>query len=149
MRTVVTFESDKFNLTDEGQSSGDYGCYGQDLAKWLIDRLRAAGTETDSEPRQEDFGWYVNYSLGGQPFCAVIGNVGGESWFIVVERVTGFLRSLLGERHRHVPEAGVDILHRVLSTSPELRNIRWHKWEAFRRGGADTFSSGSASPEAL
>lgn len=40
----------------------------------------------DAEPGQEDFGWYVNYSVGDQPYCAVIGHVGGEVWFVAVER---------------------------------------------------------------
>jgi hypothetical protein len=148
MRTVATFESNEFNLTEHRDYFMNEGCYGDDLGKWLIDRLRAAGAETDSDPQQEDFGWYVNYSLDDQPFCAVIGNIGGESWFVVVERVTGFLGSVLGGRHRNVPDRGIEILHRIFSSSPELRNLQWHKWGAFRRGGPDAFSSGSSSPDA-
>ena len=148
MRTVATFESDKFNLSESKEYFMNEGCYGDDLGKWLIGQLRAHGIETDPEPEQEDFGWYFNYTIGGQPFSAVIGNVEGESWFVVVERITGFLGSILGGRNRKVPDSGVTELHRILSSSPEVKNLQWHHWERFRRGGESAFSSGSSTPNA-
>jgi hypothetical protein len=148
MRTVATFESGKFNLTEHKDYFINEGCYGDDLGKWLISQLRAAGAETDSEPGQEDFGWYVNYTIGSQPFCAVIGNVGGEFWFVAVERATGFLGSVFGGRNRNVPESGVMQLHQLLSSSPDVKNLKWHHWEKFKKGGENAFSSGSSKPNA-
>ena len=108
MRTVATFDSREFNLTEHREHFINEGCFGDDLGRWLIERLRAAGAVPDAEPGQEDFGWYVNYSVGDQSYCAVIGNVGGEFWFVAVERVTGFVGSILGQRRRSVPVAGID-----------------------------------------
>lgn len=148
MRTVATFKSEKFNLTDNKEYFINEGCFGDDLGKWLISQLRAAGAEPEAEPSQEDFGWYVNYTFKAQPFCAVIGNVEGEFWFIVVERVTGFFGSILGSRNRNVPSGGVTLIHRILSSSPDVTDLQWHRWDAFGKGGADAFSSGTASPMA-
>jgi len=148
MRTVATFDSREFNLTEHREHFINEGCFGDDVGRWLIERLRAAGAVPDAEPGQEDFGWYVNYSVGDQPYCAVIGSVGGEFWFVAVERVTGFVGSILGQRRRSVPIAGIDCIHRILSASTEISNLKWHHWDAFRRGGAEAFSSGTELPDA-
>jgi hypothetical protein len=148
MRTVATFDSAAFNLTEHRAHYVNEGCFGDDVGRWLIERLPSAGAVAEPEPGQEDFGWYVNYSVGDQPFCAVIGNVGGEFWFVAVERVTGFLGSMLGQRTRSVPIAGIDCIHHVLSTSPDVRNLKWHYWSAFKRGGAEAFDAGADLPSA-
>jgi hypothetical protein len=148
MRTVATFDSREFNLIEHRDYFINEGCFGDDLGRWLIARLRATGIQADPEPRAEDFGWYVNYTIGNERFCAVIGNVGGEFWFVAVERVAGFLSSVFGGRRRNVPESGVMRLHEILSAAPEVRNLKWHHWDAFRRGGATAFDDGAAIPSA-
>ena len=134
MRTVATFDSREFNLTEHREYFINEGCFGDDLGRWLIGKLRAAGADTASEPGQEDFGWYVDYTVGIQPFCAVIGNVSGEFWFIVVERAAGFLGSVLGRRRRNIPESGITCLHQILSSCSEVSRLKWHHWDSFKRG---------------
>ena len=148
MRTVATFDSQTFNLTQHREYFINHGCFGDDLGRWLIVKLRAAGADPAAEPGQEDFGWYVNYTIGDQPFCAVIGNVGGEFWFVAVERVTGFLGSIVGKRQRSIPEVGIDCLHQILSSSPEVSNLKWHHWASFKRGDAYALTAGSPTPSA-
>jgi hypothetical protein len=148
MRTVATFESREFNLTEPRDYFINEGCFGDDLGRWLIDALRATGVEAGPEPGQEDFGWYVNYTISDQTFCAVIGNVGGEFWFVAIERVTGFLSSVLGGRRRYIQASGVMRVHDILSAAPEVRNLKWHHWHTFRRGGATAFDDGASSPDA-
>lgn len=135
-RTVVTFDSDRFNLTEEKDYFFNPGCYGDDLGEWLIQELRGAGWETIDKPGPEDFGWYVNYAKDGERYCAVIGNVEGESWFIAVERSCGLLGSMFGGRRRNIGRQGLEALHGILSSSPDLRNVQWFTWKQFRRGGA-------------
>jgi len=53
----VVFESNAFNTSIEGENFINPGCFGDDVARWLIGQLRADGHVTE-EPRQEDFGWY-------------------------------------------------------------------------------------------
>jgi hypothetical protein len=148
MRTVATFDSREFNLTEHRDHFINEGCYGDGLGRWLVVRLRATGIETDPEPRPEDFGWYVNYIVDDEKFCAVIGNVGEEFWFVAVERVAGILSSVFGGRRRRIPKSGVMRLHDILSAAPEVSNLRWHHWEAFRRGGATAFAEGQPTPDA-
>ena len=59
----------------------------------LISRLREAGTETDAEPEQEDFGWYFRFSVPEGRHCCVVGyrpDQGSEGlWIAWVERERG------------------------------------------------------------
>ena len=148
MRTVATFESREFNLTEHREYFINEGGFGDDLGRWLIGKLRAVGADTAAEPGQEDFGWYVDYTIDDQPFCAVIGNAGGEFWFVVVERKAGFPGSMFGGRRRNIPESGVTRLHEILSSSAEVSNLQWHHWDSFKRGGASAFAFGSPQPSA-
>jgi hypothetical protein len=146
VRTVATFESDSFNLKQARPYFINQDCFGDDLATWLIDKIRRAGAIADAEPKQEDFGWYVNYSVNGQPFCAVIGSIGGQCWFIVVERIVGLLGSPSGARNRCVPVSGIELIHNMLSSAPEIRKLRWHDWASFKRGGVPALLRGAESP---
>jgi hypothetical protein len=135
MRTVVTFESSIFNT----QESRDYfinpGCFGDDLAKWLIDRLRAAGFHTNEDPEQEDFGWYFEFHVPEGKHSVVLGFRSGDPkpngcWIAFIERSRGFLGSLLGQRKREIAATAMSALHAALQ-APEIRNVRWHEQKDF------------------
>jgi hypothetical protein len=72
-RTVATFQSTSFNTAEQREYFINPCCFGDDLARWLIDRLRSTGIDTDAEPGQEDFGWYFNFKLGENVYCVVLG----------------------------------------------------------------------------
>lgn len=72
LRTVVTFESDAFNNREQRDYFVNPGCYGDDAANWLIQRLRQAGIKTNGNPGQEDFGWYFDFDAPAGPHCVVI-----------------------------------------------------------------------------
>ena len=50
------------------------GCFGDDVAMWLIDELRKQDLATDEKPSQEDFGWYLNFEVAGTAHTLVIGH---------------------------------------------------------------------------
>lgn len=81
IRTLVTFESTAFNMTEPRDYFINACCFGDDLAEWLIQELRKDGLETDEKPGQEDFGWYLNFEPGG------IGHT-----FVIVHRPDGRTR---------------------------------------------------------
>ena len=90
-----------------------------------------AWLETDDEPGQEDFGWYLNFLAANTAHTFVIGHIPtGETeagtWFGVVERNRGFFGSIFGRRRRGIQPSAVDAIHRILSTSPLIRDVRWH-----------------------
>jgi len=145
MRTVVTFESDGFNVTEPRDYFVNPGCYGDDVAKWLIARLRARAIRADTEPGQEDFGRYVLFDVPEGRHCCVLAYRPGDdaepgTWTAIVERHHGLIGSLLGRRHRGVAASATAAIHAALTApvagaeAKEIRNVRWHVKEDFDDG---------------
>jgi hypothetical protein len=115
-------------------------CFGDDLAKWLIHELRNRGVDTDDDPGQEDFGWYFNFHVAGMPHIFVIGHRPDDqsseegTWIGWIERRRGFVGSLLGGSKRGISSAAPQTLHSILSSSPEIQDIRWHFRLDFDKG---------------
>lgn len=147
MRTVFTFQSLLFNSSE----SRDYfnpGCFGDDVARWLIAGLRSGGVSADAEPYQEDFGWFVNFDVPDGPHSCVVGfrpEPSGGLWIGWVERRAGFIASLLGGRHRGITVSATEALHAVLSAAGGVDELRWHERPDFDAGREDL---GSATPNA-
>ena len=146
-RTVVAFKTDSFNLSEQKPTFVNPDCFGDDLGEWLIRQLRAAGHATDDAPGAEDFGWYVNFAVDGSDFCAVIGHVPDECWFIVVEARKGFLGSMFGGRNRDVLLSGVFAVRDAIARIPDVTDIRWFTWADFK--SKDWIDQpGASSPDA-
>src|SRR5437016_2303767 len=56
MVTEAAFRSSAFNTSVVKPYFINECCFGDDLAEWMIARLRANGIQTDDKPGQEDFG---------------------------------------------------------------------------------------------
>ena len=63
MKTVAVFESRAFNHTEPKEYFINPCCFGDDLARWLMEELAQQGIGVDDEPGQEDFGWYFEFSI--------------------------------------------------------------------------------------
>ena len=134
-RTIVTFKSTAFNMTGPKSYFINPCCFGDDLAKWLIHELRNGGVDADGDPGQEDFGWYFNFQVADMPHIFVIGHRPGDQfdegtcigW---IER----RRRFLGPSGRGVNAAASQTLHSILSSSPQIRDIRWHFRHDFGKG---------------
>lgn len=147
MRTVATFRSRAFNTSEEKDDFINPGNFGDDLAKWLMGRLREASIETDDEPGQEDFGWYFEFTVPEGRHCCVLGHRPGEDeavgeWVAWLERSRGLLASLLGGRNRGIAPAAVAAIHAALS-GREVEGIRWHEKADFDAGREE---QGSGTP---
>lgn len=150
MRTVVTFESTAFNTSESKPHFINPGCYGDDLARWLMAQLQAVGISTDAEPGQEDFGWYFTFRPGRVVHQLVLGFRPEErndlgTWIGWLERDAGLLGSLLGARNRGIEPAALQAIHDVLSGSDKITAIRWHEKSAFDAGNED---AGRSQPDA-
>ncbi len=156
-RTVVVFQSDAFNTTEEKDYVINPGCFGDDLGRWLLERLAARGIQVDPEPGAEDFGWYIGFTLHGVDYHLVIGLRPGsadaaraylgdaaqaedlppdepDEWICTVERNCGLFGSLLGGRNRGIEPAACELIHSVLSEAPRVTDISWHSPGDFRAG---------------
>jgi hypothetical protein len=146
MRTLVTFKSAAFNTTEPREYFINPGCFGDDLARWLIRELRARGAQAEEEPGQEDFGWYLNFTVNGRPYCLVLAYRPGDGadegdWVGWLERDCGLIAAMFGGRRRGILPEAAEVIHAVLSSSPEIREIRWHTQEDSNIGHEERGSS--------
>jgi len=128
MRTEATFRSSAFNTSDVKPYFINPGCFGDDLAKWIMARLRSSGVRTADEPRQEDFGWYFEFEVPAGTHCCVLGYQADHPeglWLLWLERRRGFLGSIFGMRKRGIDPAAVKALQDVLGAAPEIRHLQW------------------------
>lgn len=129
-RTIVTFKSAAFNVTEPKSYFINSCCFGDDLARWFIRELRNRGLDTDDEPGQEDFGWYLNFNVLGGSHTFFVGHRPGSQgkaamWIGWLER-NGLFGSLSGGRKRGINPLAAKTLHKVLSESPQIQDVRWH-----------------------
>jgi hypothetical protein len=103
VRRIVTFRSAKFNSTEPKPYFINPGCFGDDVARWLIAELCKRSVETEKEPGQEDFGWYLGFRLASVRYRFVVGfrpddELEGRSWILWIERIRGLFGSAFGGR---------------------------------------------------
>ena len=148
MRTVVTFKSDRFNTTEEKPYFINPECYGDDVARWLIGRVRANGGEAETEPGQEDFGWYFGFSVDRVAHTLVIGYQDDDPegyWIGCIERNKGLISGMFGGRNRDIMHEAVLTIHRALTGTDMCHDVEWHHKADFDAGRN---SKGSSDPAA-
>ena len=151
IRTVVTFERAAFNMTEPKEYFINPCCFGDDVAEWLIAELRKQGMKADEKPGQEDFGWYLNFEAAGIEHTFVIGHrPNGETeagtWIGGLERTRGLIGTILGGRKRGIQPSAAEAIHRVLSGSPLVQDVRWYFQGDFDSGNEDLGASSPLTP---
>jgi hypothetical protein len=142
IRTTVTFQTPLFNTTEPRDYFINECCYGDDLARWMIQRLTARGIKCDAEPGQEDFGWYLIFGLQHTSYHLILGYIPNDTaetgeWFCCLERRTSLIGFLFGAAKRRIQPEAAEAVHKALSSSPEIHNIRWHYKDDFDAGRED------------
>jgi hypothetical protein len=137
IRRNVIFQSEAFNTSEPKDYFINECCFGDDLARWMIAQLQARGIHTEPEPGQEDFGWWLTFRVGDTDYDFILGSRRGENdeheWLGWIERSAGFFGSLLGARKRGIKPEAVEVIHSILSTSPEISNVRWFSSDDFEK----------------
>ena len=133
METRFSFKSTAFNCTDSKDQFINPGCFGDDLARWMIDELRTRGVKTAREPGQEDYGWYFTFVVADIEHCVVLGFQPndasiGDQWIGWVERQAGFVSSLIGGRKRGISPEAIDLIDKILTTAPQIKDLRWGEY---------------------
>jgi hypothetical protein len=115
-----------------------------------MDKLRARNVEIDeSDPSQEDHGWYLTFKIQGSLHDAVVSHVptddGDALWLLCLERSVGILGSIIGRRHRSVTVEALQLVDETLQASPEVRDVQWLLFTDVRRGELGQGRSGPLS----
>jgi len=147
VRNVVTFTSSQFNTSEPKPYFINPGCFGDDVAQWLIGQLKGQGVEADEEPGQEDWGWYLTYRANGQTHRFLLAfrpadSTGTGNWIGWVERA-GAVRALLGSSKTSIDPLAAEAVHQVLSRSPLIEHVQWHLQRDFDHGNEE---AGQPSP---
>ena len=130
MKTVFQFHSTSFNTKVPRDYFINPNCFGDDVARWMIEKLRQLGITTATTPEQEDFGWYLKYSINDREHCIVLGfqpndASRGDCWIGEIERHMGFLGSILGMRHRGIDNQAIEVIDSILKSAPEILDLKW------------------------
>ena len=139
VKTVVTFKSSAFNVSEPKEQFINPCCFGYDVARWLAEQLRDKEYLAANVPGQEDFGWYFSFLVDGIEYCFVIGHrpsdANGEGvWIGWLERSRRFVASVLGGRNRGIQPAAARAIHEILASSAQIRDVRWHLRRDFDGG---------------
>lgn len=135
MKTEFHFRSTAFNCTDPKEYFINDCCFGGDVCRWLIERLRAQRFQTGTEPLQEDFGWFFTFTAGGTEHCVIISfqpndPANGDRWLGWIERQTGFFSSIFGGRKRGISPEAVEAIDTALRSSSEIQDLSWDEYGA-------------------
>jgi hypothetical protein len=138
IRRHFIFQSAAFNTSEPKHDYINENCFGDDVARWLGERLKSRGVQVEPEPGQEDFGWYISLRIGKTDYDLVIAHRPGNEgqlgdWMCTLERKAGLFASIFGARKRGIQPEALEALHGVLSTSPEISNLLWFTDEGFHR----------------
>lgn len=145
LRRIVTFRCPTFNTTEEKEKFINPNNYGDDVAEWVAAELEKIGAKVDREddfPGQEDFGWYIDFQIGGNPFTLAVGSrpdYGNKfEWVAWIERQCGFFSSMFGGREKNIGLEAIQTIHRILKGRKDVTDIRWHLKADFDKGKEDT-----------
>jgi hypothetical protein len=126
VRTLVTFRSGKFNITQTKPYYINPYSFGDDVAEWMVRRLKEDGIAVEEKLGQEDFGWYLGFRCGRYTYNFVLGFNADGYWLGWLERQRGLLPSLFGARRRGIQPVAVRVIHSILSSSEDISDVRWH-----------------------
>lgn len=98
----ITFETDRFNLSEEKDNFINPCCYGEDAADWFKPQMLSAGIEV-IDIYQEDWGWEISCSFKGNKYYIGLGGapeVEGQNngeWRVMVTKSRSFIQILKGK----------------------------------------------------
>lgn len=128
--TYVTLKTEKFNVSESKEYFINENCFGDDFGKWLLSKLSARRVEFEEDgPDQEDFGWYINFSISGSEItCLIIYNETDLVWQLVLEHNVGLIGSIMGKRNKKIDSNAVKLLDEILISESEFYSIEWHNF---------------------
>lgn len=132
MKTHVEFRSSKFPPYEGEEEQINPGLWGKRLAEYLQQKLNAQGIET-KEIFSEDWGWVL--PVKNESFALWIGcghqygdddNDDDDTFLCFIEPRKPVIRKLFKKIDTTVQVGRLsEALDRILTTDPEIKNVRW------------------------
>ena len=126
IRTLVTFRNSKFNTTETKPHYINPDNFGDDVAEWMVRRLKENGITAEEKLGQEDFGWYLGFRSGPHRYNFILGYNADGYWMGWLERQRGFIASLVGARKRGIQPDSASVIHSVLNSTEDISDVRWY-----------------------
>ncbi len=129
-RFDILFETARFNCSEVKAHFINDCCFGEDLAAWLKDRLKAKGMQT-KEPYQEDWGWELSVTDSARSYYVGVGGYATESaasknhgeWRIMISKRRSLWEMLTGKNKMSANDPITFSLLGILKAEPEFSNI--------------------------
>jgi len=127
LRTTVIFCSAAFNTRERKPYFINDCCFGDDVARWLVERLKSRGL-TATRPAQEDWGWYFDVYLGESRYFVGVGGAPDEDvplsnqgqWRLMVEKRRTLRQRLSGANKLRDDDAFIGVLKDIVSCEAGL-----------------------------
>ena len=129
---VLSFETDKFNLTIEGEDFINPNCFGEDFANWLKPKLEKKEILV-SDIYQEDWGWELVCSYSEQTYYLGVGgltenkNSNHGEWRVMFTKKRNFMNTILGNKKLTQKENIILIVKSILEEETAFSSIRFEK----------------------
>ena len=123
---LLEFESAAFAISPGEDKATNPGIYGQALARWLSDELRAAGHQAGAVI-PEDFGWCVPVDAKPYQLYVVCANADDAqtNWRVFAFAEGGLVSRLIGRDDRQTSLASLfAAVRRCLEANPHVRGLR-------------------------
>ena len=132
MHVDILFDSHRFNLSEVKEHFINPSCFGEDLAEWLRSKLLEQGIPT-IKPDQEDWGWYIESTLGGNAYFIGIGGNGDElsadpnqgEWRISIEKHRPLWDRLRGKNEMSRNEPIIAVIRAIVDRGADFENVRF------------------------
>lgn len=128
----LLFESNQFNLSQVHPHFINPCCFGEDLAAWLSEQLRAQDFSATS-PAQEDWGWYFDVQMNGADYFVGVGGNSHEDaadpnfgeWRIMVEKTRSLWQKLRGKNQASRAEPIYAVIENLLRQKLGIASVRY------------------------
>ncbi|MBT8399119.1 MAG: hypothetical protein KJO98_01475 [Rhodothermia bacterium] len=113
----------------------------RDLSHSLVNALGSDGFEC-SIPEDIDYAFAFRCRVAGRDFYFLVGYVGDgvREWLVSVTSDLGWFRRLFGEDDQQELRRLTTAIHKLLSSSDELRDVRWYTLEEWNEDPAGSWS---------
>lgn len=135
MTDHVTFFSEAFNKTEEKENFINPCCFGEDVAEWLVSKLKDEPGIAKPDFYQEDWGWQMALRCNGRPLYFCIGQVeigDALAWGCFVQSGLPFYKKWFGAKDDAERLQLCRIIAKILESNPEINQIRWSTPENFQ-----------------